>query len=132
MLEKYKKIAILKVYIESVQKEIENYNEGLNEALNADTNLIPNGRHQTNIGVLRAYIEAYLKNNPKISDKAICMVRQLSPSEFGQPLEIYCFTATAVWLEYEDIQADVFDHIYSVLDYFDILAFQRDAGKKVQ
>lgn len=127
MLERFSKIAILKDYIQSVEKEISAYNE----EVKADTNLIPNGRHQTNIGVLRAYIEAYLKSNPNISDEAICMVRQLPPSEYGQPLEIYCFTATASWIPYEDIQADVFDHIYSVLDYFDIRAYQRDAGKNV-
>ncbi|MDL2308017.1 mechanosensitive ion channel family protein [Bacteroidales bacterium OttesenSCG-928-B11] len=125
MLERFKKIGVLKDYIISVEKEIAAYNE----ELNADTSLIPNGRHQTNIGVLRAYIEAYLKNNPNISQQATCMVRQLAPDEYGQPLEIYCFTATSAWLEYEDIQADVFDHIYSVLSYFEIRAYQRDAGK---
>lgn len=125
MLDKFKKVGILKNYIETVEKEIAQHNENLD----ADTNLLPNGRHQTNIGVLRAYIEAYLKSNPNISDKAICMVRQLAPGEYGQPLEIYCFTATSAWLAYEDIQADVFDHIYSVLPYFEIRAFQRDVGK---
>jgi miniconductance mechanosensitive channel len=58
------------------------------------------------------------------------MVRQLDPNEYGLPLEIYCFAATTDWVEYENIQSDIFDHILSVVNFFEIRAFQRDAGKK--
>lgn len=125
MLEKFKEISGIRDYVENLEKEIEKYNEQFDEQFDADTSLVPNGRHQTNVGVLRAYILAYLKNNPKISKKGTLMVRQLEPNEYGLPLEIYCFAATSIWADYENIQSDLFDHIYSVLSFFDIKAFQR-------
>ena len=126
MLVKFKQIDILKKYIEKAENEIVSYNT----TLNADTSLIPNGRHLTNIGVLRAYFLEYLKNNPRISNKGTLMIRQLAPSEYGLPLEIYCFANTTEWIKYENTQSDIFDHLYSVLDFFEIRAYQRDAGKK--
>ena len=126
MLEKFKQVDVLKEYIENKEKEIEEYNS----KLTTDSSLIPNRRHQTNIGVLRAYILAYLKKHQHISNDATLLVRQLEPNEYGQPLELYCFTTTAEWEKYENIQSDIFDHIFSILNFFEIRAFQRDAGKK--
>jgi miniconductance mechanosensitive channel len=126
MLEKFKRVKILKTYIENAEKEITKYNL----ELDSDTTIIPNGRHLTNAGILRRYILEYLKHNPKISNKGTMMVRQLAPSEYGLPLEIYCFAATTEWIKYEDIQSDIFDHLYSVLDFFEIKAYQRDISKK--
>jgi len=125
MLAKFKQVEVLKNYIEDKEKEIEAYNS----TLSTESNLIPNKRHQTNIGVLRAYIFAYLKNHQQISHEATLLVRQLEPNEYGQPLELYCFTATSDWEKYENIQSDIFDHVFSVLSFFDIRAYQRDAGK---
>ena len=79
-----------------------------------------NGRRLTNIGTLRAYILTYLKNHPNINKDMTIMVEQLAPDEYGIPLEIYCFTSTTVWADYENIQSDIFDHIYSILQEFDI------------
>ena len=126
MLERLKKVELIQTYIEKKQQEIDSYNE----KLKTDTSLIPNGKHQTNIGALRAYIEAYLKNHPNVSKKGTLLVRQLSPDEYGLPVEIYCFTNTSDWLKYENIQSDIFDHIYSILPFFEIKAYQRDAAKK--
>ena len=72
----------------------------------------------------RKDIEFYLKNHPNINKDMTIMVRQLAPDEYGIPLEIYCFTATTVWADYENIQSDIFDHIYSVLSEFGIKPYQ--------
>ena len=56
------------------------------------------------------------------------MVRQLQPGPEGLPLEIYCFTNTIAWADYEGIQADIFDHILSILPEFDLRVFQNPAG----
>ena len=126
MLERFKKVEIIKNYIEKQQQEIDNYNE----KRKTDTSLLPNGRRQTNIGALRAYIEAYLKTNPSVSKKGIVMVRQLPPDEYGLPIELYCFANTSDWIKYEKIQSDIFDHVYSILPFFEIRAYQREASKK--
>lgn len=126
MLEKFKKIHLIKDYIEQKEKELEVENQ-------SESGLVygPNGRHLTNVGVLRIYIQEYLKSNKRLRKDAMIMVRQLPPNEYGLPLEIYCFTATTNWLEYENIQSDIFDHILSTLDYFEIRAFQRDNPKEI-
>eukprot|EP00913_Durusdinium_trenchii_P015486 g14547.t1 len=88
-----------------------------------------NARRITNIGTLRAYIIGYLKNHPMISDEGFTLlVRQLSPSEVGLPIELYCFASTTDWGEYESIQADIFDHLLAILPEFDLKIFQEPSG----
>src|SRR5690606_8693367 len=90
-----------------------------------------NGRRMTNIGVFRHYIEFYLKSHPGISKNMTIMVRQLAPEDRGIPLEIYCFANTTEWLDYESIQADIFDHLFSAATFFDICLFQQPSGKDI-
>ena len=84
-------------------------------------------RRLTNIGTLRAYIESYLRNHPSIRQDMTLMVRQLQPASEGIPLEIYCFTTTTVWAEYEGIQADIFDHILALTGEFGLRIFQAES-----
>lgn len=124
MLRKYKEIVILKEYIEDTEKVIRAYNE--KHAL-AEDNLI-NGRHQTNLGVFRAYWELYLKSLPQVNTDMTCMVRQLQPTEKGIPMEIYFFSRQKDWIPYEQVQADIFDHILAVLPEFGLRVFQEPSG----
>lgn len=78
----------------------------------------------TNIGVFRKYVERYLLKNEHISNEETLMVRQLEPSAKGLPLEVYCFTETSVWVDYEHIQADIFDHLLTAVNYFDLQVVQ--------
>ena len=55
------------------------------------------------------------------------MVRQLPPNELGLPLEIYCFCSDKAWVNYEKVQADIFDHIMAMLPLFELRAYQRDS-----
>ncbi len=87
-----------------------------------------NSRQLTNIGTFRAYLEAYLKQHPKIHDKMTCMVRQLASSESGVPLELYCFSNDKNWVNYEAIQADIFDHIFAMAPLFGLRIFQHPTG----
>ena len=82
----------------------------------------------TNIGTFRAYIQQYLNHHPKLQKQMTLMVRQLPPTETGLPLEIYAFTNTSNWIEYENIQADIFDHILSIADEFGLRLFQNPTG----
>ena len=68
-----------------------------------------NGRALTNIGTFRAYISAYLKNHPSIHKDMTFLVRQLSPTEKGLPIEVYVFSNNTNWVEYEGIQSDIFE-----------------------
>jgi miniconductance mechanosensitive channel len=119
-LEKYEKYALLRDYIAEKERELVAYNDtqGRDCRINADI------RRLTNIGTLRAYIFAYLNSHPKIHHGMTLLVRQLAPTAQGVPIEIYCFTNDIDWGRYEDIQADIFDHIFALLPDFGLRAFQ--------
>ncbi|HHV59119.1 MAG TPA: mechanosensitive ion channel family protein [Clostridiaceae bacterium] len=127
MLEKFKKIQYITEYIHYKEREIEEYNK-IN---NVNEEILVNGRHLTNIGTFRAYIEFYLKNHPKIHKGLIHMVRQLPPCEHGLPLEIYAFVNDTNWVNYEGVQADIFDHVLAVAGEFDLRIFQSPTGHDI-
>jgi len=120
MLAKFEKVHYLKDYIKKRKQEVEEYNI----KHNFDASNPVNGRRMTNLGTFRAYITNYLSNHPLVRQDLIYMVRQLQPNEKGLPLEVYCFARTVEWVEYEKIQADIFDHILSVISFFDLRLFQ--------
>ncbi|PLW95380.1 MAG: hypothetical protein C0592_00435 [Marinilabiliales bacterium] len=124
-VEKLKEIKVLKDYLEKKQQEIDEYNEKFPEAKKH----IVNARKQTNLGIFRAYLTEYLKNHPDIQTKLTLMVRQLPPGDNGVPLELYCFTKTKAWVEYEGILGDIFDHVLSSAAFFDLVVFQNPSGK---
>lgn len=124
MLERYSKIQYIEKYIEDKKKEIMEYNN-INDI---DTSSIVNGRHLTNIGTFRAYVVNYLKNHPELHKDRTLMVRQLNPTEKGIPIEIYAFTKTTVWINYEAVQSDIFDHILAIVPEFDLRVFQNPTG----
>ncbi len=128
MRKKLEKIQLISDFVKNRQKEIEEFNTQHNR----DTLILINGRQLTNLGVYRKYIESYLKSHPKIKQNMTLMVRQLASENKGIPMEIYCFTSTTDWVEYESIQSDIFDHLYSTAAYFDIEIFQEPGGKDLR
>lgn len=90
----------------------------------ANSELIINGRQLTNIGVFREYVLNYLKGNIHIEQDSPMMVRQLENTPQGMPLEIYCFTNDSTWATYEDVQADLFDHLLVASKEFDLEVVQ--------
>jgi len=120
MLEKFKKVNVLTEYIIRKEEEINEYNI----AEDIDPSVMVNGRRQTNLGVFRAYLKAYLRRRADINNEMTFLVRHLEPTEKGIPIQIYVFTTTTDWEEYEDIQADIFDHVLAVIPEFDLMIFQ--------
>ena len=90
---------------------------------------LPDGGFTTsNLELLRVYIEKYMEAQPWLNDKMLHMVRHLQSSDTGVPLQVYAFTNTTVWVEYERIQASLFEHIMAIVPLFDIRIFQRPSG----
>ncbi len=128
MLERFVRIQHIAEYLERKQTEIAQFNK---EAQVDDRSLV-NGRHLTNVGTLRAYVVAYLRNHPMINRDMTFLVRQLAPSPQGLPIEIYVFCKDKAWVNYEGIQADIFDHILAVVPEFDLKVYQQPSGHDVQ
>ena len=125
MLKNYSKISILKEYI--VRKQRELYER--NKASNLDLSVPLNEIRLTNLGIFREYIERWLENNPNVNLAMTHFVRQLQPTERGLPLQIYFFT-TIDWIDYEDIQSEVFEHIIASVPTFELRIFQEETDKK--
>ena len=123
-IDHFTRFALLKNYISNKEQELTDYNAGLAAEVDAEVNR----RRLTNAGTFRAYAYNYLKNHPRIDDGMTLIVRQLSPGPEGLPLEIYCFTNTTVWADYEDIQSDIFDHLLAIVPEFGLRLFQKPAG----
>lgn len=119
-IDRLKKAKLLAPYLQEREREIGNYNK----TMGYDEEFVVDSRKMTNIGTFRAYILKYLQSHKGINHNMTTMVRQLSPNEFGLPLEIYCFSATTIWVEYENIQSEIFDHIFSRLSEFGLMAYQ--------
>ena len=124
MRDRFKNYGLITKFIESRQQEIEVFNH-VNKINTAE---LINGRRMTNIGVFRNYAIAYLKNHPNINQDMTLLVRHLSLQDRGLPLEIYCFTKTIKWGEYEEIQADIFDHLLAAATFFGLDIFQQPGG----
>ncbi len=90
--------------------------------------VIPDQRRLTNVGTFRAYVLHYLRNHPMIHQDMTLLVRQLQPGPQGLPLEIYCFSNDTDWGNYEDLQADIFDHLIASCPEFGLEAFQEPSG----
>ena len=128
MLERFSKIQYIAEYIQKKQAEVATWNK----ERNVDDNVQVNGRRLTNVGTFRAYIRSYLINHPKIHNEMTMLVRQLHPTEYGLPIEVYCFSNDQAWANYEDLQADIFDHILAVAPEFGLRIFQNPSGSDVQ
>jgi miniconductance mechanosensitive channel len=83
----------------------------------------------TNVGAFMAYVEAYLRQRPDIRKDLTVMVRQLDPGPSGLPIEIYVFTTTTEWEQYEAIQASIFDHLLATVPDFNLRVFQQPTGR---
>ncbi len=124
MLDRFSRIQYIAGYLEKKGKEIADHNQ----TKEVDETAPANGRRLTNIGTFRAYVEAYLRNQENITQELTFLVRQLKPTEKGLPIEIYVFCKDKRWVQYEAIQADIFDHLLAVAPEFDLRVFQNPTG----
>ena len=125
--EKFKKNDIIRDYVSERQAEIEAHNS----TNNVDTSELINGRRMTNIGVFRKYLELYLTRHKDIRKDMTLLVRQMTLEDRGIPIELYCFTNTTKWAEYEEIQSFIFDHILAAVNFFELDVFQNPGGSDI-
>lgn len=124
MLDRFETINLLKDYIKKKRKELAGFN-----SKDKKTTESLNQRRLTNIGTFRIYMEAFIRNHPKVHKNLTSMVRQLAPGPNGVPLEVYLFTTDIEWVAYEAIQADIFDHFFSIISEFGLRMYQQPSGQ---
>jgi miniconductance mechanosensitive channel len=127
MLNRFEKFDLIRDYVIQKERELKEYNKGKKLA---DEDYI-SGRHQTNVGIFRKYLDVYLRQHPKIHKNLTFLIRQLQPVGRGLPIEIYVFSNDQAWANYESIQADIFDHIFAVIPEFELRVFQEPTGADI-
>jgi miniconductance mechanosensitive channel len=126
--DRFKRFDLLRDYVAEKEEKLAEVNRPVEEAGEDPVN----ERRLTNIGTFRAYIFNYLKAHPQIRKDMTLLVRQREPTPDGLPLQIYCFTATTKWAEYEGIQSDIFDHILAIVPEFGLRVFQHPSGEDLR
>ncbi|NNH25959.1 mechanosensitive ion channel family protein [Acinetobacter terrestris] len=120
--QKLKEFLLLDQYLNTKHSELESFNQQLSNQASY------NQRRLTNLGTFRAYMEFYLNQHPGIAQNQSLIIRQLQPTSEGLPLEIYAFTNTTVWKDYEAIQSDIFDHLIAIIPEFGLKVYQAPSG----
>ena len=129
-LEHLKGFKLLEGYFDEKLSELNEWNA---KHIKTNPGQTMDSRKLTNIGTFRAYIDKYIRNNPGIHQTGMTlMVRQLSPTPEGLPMEIYCFTNTTAWTEYEAIQSDIFDHLLAIAPEFNLRVYQAPSGSDMR
>lgn len=90
------------------------------------------GEEEVNLYIFRQYLEYYLRHHPKVNQEMLLLVRQLQPTAQGLPIELYFFSANTMWVKYEALQAEVFDHVLAVINKFGLRVFQSPTGLDLQ
>lgn len=127
-LDRLRRARLLSDYIQEKADEIRR----ANQAEGVDSSSPMNTRGLTNLGILRAYLNAYLADNENINHDLTFMVRQLEAGPNGIPLQIYGFANQTSWVPYENIQSDIFDHIYAIIPEFGLRLHQAPSGHDLQ
>ncbi len=128
LIEKLSKVKLFSDFVLEQQKEIKEYNK----ENHLDDEYQINARRPTNIGLFRRYIEYYLKNNHNLNHNLSLMVRQLQAGSKGLPIELYCFTKSTTWVIYENVMSDIFDHLFAVVDKFDLEIHEELTGSDLK
>ena len=126
-IERFGEMALLRDYVREKLQQIREHNAASEPPPDRNAE----ARRLTNLGTFRAYIERYLRADPRIHDGMTLIVRQLPPGPTGVPIELYCFTRTTVWNEYEGVQSDLFDHFLAIAPEFGLQVFQSPSGTDV-
>ncbi|MCM1138336.1 MAG: mechanosensitive ion channel family protein [Duncaniella sp.] len=92
---------------------------------------VVNGSLETNLGLFRIYMCQWLINNPAITDEEQILVRVMTPTGEGIPLQLWCYTATTQWTAYEAIQSAIFEHLIAVAPSFGLRLFNDPSGTDV-
>lgn len=88
-------------------------------------------RNMVNLHLLRLYLDNFIRHDRRVNSSMLFMVRQMQPTAQGLPLQLYFFTKVTAWREFEQVQSDIFDHVYAIVNEFGLRMFQTPAGSDI-
>ncbi|MCA1175290.1 mechanosensitive ion channel family protein [Pantoea rwandensis] len=112
--------------IRGVSEQLSSLMDGRDSNAVGDRWLAENGI--TNLTVFRKYLTAWLSQRDDIKQDMYIVVRAMKPSPEGLPVEVYCFTSSIFWVEYENSQSAIFEYIYAIVGQFGLRMYQHPGG----
>ena len=123
-LERLKQLELIREFIEGELEEVNKRSSADGDTPSEQAAI----QKLTNAEMFRVYVQAYIDCHPHIRKDMTALVRQLEPGPTGLPIEVYAFTNTTDWVEYEAIQGRIFDHPLAVIPEFELRVFQEPSG----
>lgn len=81
----------------------------------------------TNLDKYRKFCLDYMNNHPRLNHttggNALTMVRLLAGDANGIPMQLYAFTDTTVWPDYEEIQSEIAAYVIAAASKFDLIVY---------
>ena len=112
--------------IRGVSEQLSSLMDGRDSNAVGDRWFAENG--MTNLTVFRKYLTAWLSQRDDIKQDMYIVVRAMKPSPEGLPVEVYCFTSSIFWVEYENSQSAIFEYIYAIVGQFGLRMYQHPGG----
>lgn len=109
-----------------------NSNDQARVALEGIETLSAEGATLTNLDLFSRALNRYLANHPRINTKMLILVRQLQPTQWGLPIEIYCFSANVGWVAYENLQAEIISYVVALAPYFGLKIYQAPSSHDIR
>lgn len=85
---------------------------------------LPEGGALTNLDLYMRVVNRYIDIHPRVNHTMLAMVRQLQPTEWGLPIELYFFTQAIDWVPHEHLQTEVMSHVVALAPLFGIRLYQ--------
>uniref|UniRef100_UPI004056782B mechanosensitive ion channel family protein n=1 Tax=Alistipes sp. TaxID=1872444 RepID=UPI004056782B len=82
------------------------------------------GEELTNLDLYMRYMNLYLREHPRVHDDMTLLVRQLQPTQWGLPVEFYCFSKNTNWAPYENLQSEIISYATALAQRFGLRVFQ--------
>ncbi len=98
--------------------------EPLAEVMKSVEGKSPEGAPLTNLDLFMRYMNRYLEQHPRVHRQKMILVRQLQPTQWGLPVEIYCFSSNVNWVPYETLQAELISRIAALAPLFGLRLYQ--------
>ncbi|EMA3639932.1 mechanosensitive ion channel [Providencia stuartii] len=109
-----------------LRKSLETMLEEKGELGNINEWMIDNG--VTNLQLFRKYILNWIKMRGDVRADMYLVIRTMPPTPNGLPVEIYCFTRSTTWVDYEEVQSEIFEYVNASAKYFKLRIYQHPSG----
>lgn len=90
------------------------------------------GQTSTNLDLFMRALNCYIANHPRVNHNMISMVRQLQPTQWGLPIELYCFSEDTRWVYYETLQAEIISYVVALAPMFELKVYQAPSSYDVK